>query len=508
MRVELGTLTKDFGCWSLVDRTPDMHVLPSTWAFKIERYPDRSVKKFKARFCVRGDCQKEGVDYFETWAPVVHWRTIRIIMVLTEKLGLVSVQCDITAAFVHGRVPEHKNIYVRQPRGFYEGNKNQVLKLKPTLYGLKQSPRYFFKYFSDRLIEQGLTPSQFDPCLFLSSSLIVIIYVDDILINGKTTAEVDKIIDNMTEKGVALHKEGTAEEYLGVDIKRDGNMITFTQEGLTKRIIKAMGLDTKYSTAKEMPAESKALRKDIDGPPAKGNINYAQVIGMLLYLNHSRPDISFAMHQCARYTFAPKLSHENALMQIWRYLKGTIDKGLILTPSDAIKLDCYPDADFAGLWNRDDKQDPHCIQSCTGYVICLSDCPVLWVSKLQSEISFSTIEAEYVSLSTSCRDLFPIIDLTKEICSSLSLQLDDVVNMHVRIHEDNVGTLILGKLEPWRMTPRSKHYAVKYHWFCEQIGPCNVELVKIATEDQLGDVFTKGLNKISFKRLQKKLKGW
>jgi hypothetical protein len=189
-------------------------------------------------------------------------------------------------------------------------------------------------------------------------------------------------------------------------------------------------------------------------------------------------------------------------------LKGTIDKGLILTPSDAIKLDCYPDADFAGLWNRDDKQDPHCIRSRTGYVICLSDCPVLWVSKLQSEILLSTMEAEYVSLSTSCRDLFPIIDLTKEICSSLSLQLDDIVNMHVKIHEDNVGTLILGKLEPRRMTPRSKHYAVKYHWFREQIGPRNVELVKIATADQLGDVFTKGLDKISFKRLRKKLMGW
>ncbi len=80
--------------------------------------------------------------------------------------------------------------------------------------------------------------------------------------------------------------------------------------------------------------------------------------------------------------------------------------------------------------------------------------------------------------------------------------------MHVKIHEDNVGTLIPGKLEFLRMTPCSKHYAVKYHWFLELIGPCNVELVKMATADQLGDVFTKGLDKISFKRLQKKLMGW
>ncbi len=195
----------------------------------------------------------------------------------------------------------------------------------------------------------------------------------------------------MTIEGVALHKEGTAEGYLGVDIKREGEKVTFTQAGLTKRIIEAMGLDTKFSTAKEMPAETKALGKDIDGPPAKGNINYAQVIGMLLYLNHNCPDILFATHQCARYMFAPKLSHENALIQIGRYLKGTINKGLILQPSNEIKLDCYPDADFAGLWNHDDKQDPHCVRSRTGYVICLSDCLVLWVSKLQTEIALSTM---------------------------------------------------------------------------------------------------------------------
>ncbi len=151
-------------------------------------------------------------------------------MVLAAKLGLVSVQCNITAAFIHGRVPKNEHLYVHQPRGFYEGSKDQVLKLKRTLYGLKQSPRYFFKYFSDQLIAQGLTPLQFDPCLFLSSTLIVVIYVNDILIYGKTESAVDKFIDDMKAKGVALHKERTAEGYLGVDIKRNGKTITFTQE--------------------------------------------------------------------------------------------------------------------------------------------------------------------------------------------------------------------------------------------------------------------------------------
>lgn len=509
MRVELNTLINDFDCWEYVPN-PGHNVLPSTWAFKIKRYPDGRVKKFKARFCARGDRQQEGIDYFETWAPVVQWSTVRIVMILAAKLGLISVQCDITAAFIHGRVQE--TIYVHQPRGFHRGQGDEVLKLKRTLYGLKQSPRYFFKYFTERLLKQGLTASKFDPCLFMSKTLIVIIYVDDILIYGKNDEEINDFIERMKQEDVALHREGTAEGYLGVDIQREGNSITLRQEGLTKRIISALGLDSKLSTSVATPAEKAALGRDLDGPVASGSINYPSVIGMLLYLGHSRPDISFATHQCARYTHSPKQSHENALIRIGRYLKGTLDKGLILTPSDSLKIDCYPDADFAGLWNRDEKHDPHCVRSRTGYVINLSNCPVLWKSKLQTEIALSTMEAEYVALSASCKDLFPLIDITKEICSNFgpqfNLHLRDITNMHIKIHEDNTGALTLGKLEPRRMTPRSKHYAIKYHWFREQIGPRRIDLVKISSEDQLGDLFTKGLDRIIFTRLRKKLMGW
>ncbi len=261
----------------------------------------------------------------------------------------------------------------------------------------------------------------------------------------------------------------------------------------------------------DTPAETAALACNIDGKEASGSINYASVVGMLLYLGHSRPDISFATHQCARYTHSPKQSHEDALKHIGRHLKGKMHNGLILTPSTKFNIDCYPDANFAGLWGREDKQDPHSVRSRTGYVICLADCPILWKSKLQTEIVLSTMKVEYVALSTSCRDLFPFIDITKEICSVFSLDKHVFckhARLHIKIHEDNVGALTLGKLEPRRMTPRSKHYATKYHWFREQIGPRQIKLVKIATDEQLGDLFTKGLTNVKFSKLQKKLMGW
>ncbi len=507
MRTELTTIATDFKCWDLVPRRPGMNVLPSTWAFKIKRYPDGSVKKFKARFCARGDRQLEGVDYFETWAPVVQWSTIRVVLIIALKLGYCSAQCDITAAFIHALLPDDEEIYVQQPRGFTH-KPDHVLRLRRSLYGLKQAPRHFFQYLTSRILKQGLKQSRHDPCLFFSSTMVVIVYVDDLLVFAPTNALIDTFIASMQLEEINLRKEGTAEGYLGVDIKLIDGTFHLTQSGLCERVIHALGLN-KHSTSCKTPAKCSPLPKDTNGEQPSGLINYSSVVGMLLYLSgHTRPDISFAVHQCARYTFAPTQRHELALIRIGRYLLGTADKGLQLDPSGALSLDCYPDADFAGLWKHEHPDDPHCVRSRTGYVIMLASCPILWSSKMQTEIARSTMEAEYIALSTACRDLFPLMDKLLELTAMLKLPYTLGTLMHVHIHEDNVGALTLGKLEPRRMTPRSKHYAVKYHWFREELDPRNVELIKIASADQLGDIFTKGLGTIAFARLQKQLMGW
>jgi hypothetical protein len=398
MRTELSTIKDDFNCWDLVPRLPGMHVLPSTWAFKIKRYPDGSVKKFKARFCARGDKQLEGIDYFETWAPVVQWSTIRIVLVLSVKLSFTSAQCDITAAFIHALLPNDEEVYIDQPRGF-RTKPNHVLHLRRSLYGLKQAPRHFFHYLVERLLKQGLQQSIHDPCLFMNTNMIVIVYVDDLLIFAKTDALIDSFISSMQREEICLRKEGTAEGYLGVDISTVDGRIHLTQSGLSERIVNALGLD-KYSTCCHTPTDATPLPKDTDGEPASGTINYASVVGMLLYLSgHTRPDLSFAVHQCARYTFAPTRRHEQALLRIGRYLKGTLDKGIFMNPSNNLTLDCYPDADFAGLWKHEHADDPHCVRSRTGYVITLAGCPIIWASKMQTEIALVVISSSKASIT-------------------------------------------------------------------------------------------------------------
>eukprot|EP00956_Cyclotella_meneghiniana_P040385 scaffold194139_cov44-Cyclotella_meneghiniana.AAC.1 len=149
------------------------------------------------------------------------------------------------------------------------------------------------------------------------------------------------------------------------------------QTGLIDRILEALGLDSKLAKNKCTPAEATPLTRDEDGAGPQGSYSYASVVGMMLYLaGHTRPDIAYAVNCCARYMFNPRLSHENALKRIGRYLKATRDKGLILNPSGDLKIDAYPDADFAGLYGHEKNNDPACAKSRTGFVITVADCPM------------------------------------------------------------------------------------------------------------------------------------
>ena len=230
---------------------------------------------------------------------------------------------------------------------------------------------------------------------------------------------------------------------------------------------------------------------------------------MLLYLSgHTRPDIAYAVNCCARYMFNPRFSHEVALKRIGRYLKATRDKGLILNPSKVLQIDCFPDADFAGLYGHEQASDPVCAKSRTGFIINVANCPVLWTSKLQTETALSTMEAEINALAHSCKELFPIIDIVSELGDVVGLPTKDLTSMHVSIHEDNAGALVLAETIPPQFTPRSKWYALKTVWFHEEIHKRGIKLIKIETLEQLGDMFTKGLPRATLEYLRAKIMRW
>jgi hypothetical protein len=305
----------------------------------------------------------------------------------------------------------------------------------------------------------GMKVSKLDPCLFVGKKVMAVAFVDDILFWATDEAYINELGAKLRLQGLLLEQEDDAVGFLGVKMVKtaDGNL-EMKQTVLIDCIVEALGLDSKMSTPKFTPAEATPLTKDKDGEPPQGSFSYASVVGMLLYLSgHTRPDIAYAVNCCARYMFSPRLSHEKVLKRIGRYLKAMRDKGLVLKPSGTLKVDGYPDADFAGLYGHEKMTDPACAKSRTGFLISVSDCPMVWVSKLQTETALSTMEVEIIALAHCCRELFPVVDIVSEVGDVVGLDTKDLVSMHVSIHEDNAGALVLAETIPPQFRNRSFH---------------------------------------------------
>ena len=489
--IEIQTLI-DKKCWDVVDRPTDQHVVSSTWALRIKRFPDGAMRKLKARFCARGFEQIEGIDYNETYAPVVNWTTVRFLLTMSILLGLETKQVDYVAAFVQSEIDT--KVYVEMPRGF--GQPGKVLKLRKSLYGLTQSPRNFFQHLQTRLHAIGFQSCDADPCLFVSDKCIILVYVDDTLLFARTKQDIDDVIADLRKQDLDLEEEDDVAGFLGILIDRrpDGSIVLL-QEGLIQRVIDALHID--HLPNKRTPAQLGVLSTDPEGDPPNAHFNYASVLGMLGYLQaNSRPDITFAVSQCARFSHSPKRSHEQALERIGQYLKGTKNKGLIYRPKtldDIFTTDVYVDADFAGGWGYEDPNDPTSVKSRTGFIIEVMGCPVQWMSKLQTNIATSTMEAEYTALSIALRSAIPLIDIIQYVTSSFLNTPSSVLTFKTTVHEDNQGALKLAQMEPGRTTPRSKFYAIKYHWFRSWLKPKEIELQYIESAQQKADMLTKSL---------------
>ena len=334
--------------------------------------------------------------------------------------------------------------------------------------------------------------------------MVCVTYVDDCLFFAPNSANIDNMIQALCDDNYTLEIEDEVAGYLGVHLKHnDDKSIILTQTGLIDRIIKAAGLEgANHSTT---PAETNPLGCDKDGIPYSGTFSYASLVGMLKYLaGHSRPDIAFSVHQCARFTFAPKASHAEALKRIVRYLIGTKDKGYTLRQPDNINVDCYVDADFAGLWSSENRLDSSSVKSRSGFIILMVGAHISWFSKLQTEIALSAFEAEYVALSTSMRKLIPFLDILVEVCSGVSFTPSISTTSKSTVWEDNEAC---EKLD-LHITPRSKHFGIKYHWFREKLVHRNISVEYIDTKLQLADIFTKGLRSLRFQTLRKLIMGW
>jgi hypothetical protein len=473
--------------WRLVEKPKECrNVIGTKWIFKNKQDENGIVVRNKARLVAQGFSQVEGIDYGETYAPVARLESIRILLAYASHQNFKLQQMDVKSAFLYG--PLKEEVYVKQPPGFEDPNfPNHVYKLDKALYGLKQAPRAWYEHLRELLLDRGFEVGQIDPTLFTKKVdgelFICQLYVDDIIFGSTNKAFNDQFSKLMTDR-FQMSMMGEMRFFLGFEIKqlREGTFINqakYTQDMLKRFKMKDVkGVATPMQTKCHL--ELNPNGKDVDQKV------YRSMIGSLLYLCASRPDIVLSVGVCARYQAAPKESHLVAVKRIFRYLVHTPNYGLWYPKGSNFSLCGYTDSDWAG--DKDDRK------STSGACQFLGRSLVCWSSKKQNCISLSTAESEYVAAASACTQLLWMRQTLKDF---------GVIWDKVPLLCDNESAIKIA-YNPVQHT-RTKHIEIRHHFIRDHVARGDIELSYVCTKEQLADIFTKPLDEARFCYLRNEL---
>ncbi|XP_073056906.1 uncharacterized protein [Primulina eburnea] len=314
--------------WTLVPSPDHGNVIGTKWVFKNKTDESGNIIRNKARLVAQGYTQVEGVDFDETFAPVARIESIRLLLAIACYMKIKLFQMDVKSAFLNGFLSEE--VHVRQPKGFKDPHKpNHVYKLKKALYGLKQAPRAWYGRLTDYLLDIGFTRGEVDKTLFIQKAqgeiLICQIYVDDIIFGASSQKHANDFVECMSST-FEMSMVGELNFFLGLQIKQMHDGIFLCQSKYAKSLIKKFANENTKHMKTPMGSNEK-LSKDFAGEDVDNTL-YRSIIGSLLYLTASRPDIMFSVCLCARYQSNPKTSHLKAVKRFLRYIAGTIELGL------------------------------------------------------------------------------------------------------------------------------------------------------------------------------------
>ncbi|GJR06447.1 retrovirus-related pol polyprotein from transposon TNT 1-94 [Tanacetum coccineum] len=390
---------------------------------------------------------------------------------------------DVKSVFLNGFINEE--VYVAQPPGFIDFEKpDHVYKLKKALYGLKQAPKAWYDRLKAFLIKHEYKMGMVDNTLFTkkkSSNLIIVqIYVDDIIFGSTCQDMCDEFAKIMHDE-FEMSMMGELNFFLGLQIKQMEDGIFFNQSKYIKEMLKKFGLEDSKPMKTPMSSDTK-LTKDKECESVDST-KYRGMIGSLLYLTTSRPDIMFSVCLCARFQEAPKTSHLEAVKRIFRYIKGTTHLGLWYLKGTGIETIVYADSDHAG-----DYVDRKSTSGICTFVGC---CLTSWFSKKQTALAISTTKAEYVSARKACQKALWM----KQALIDYDVRLDDVPIMC-----DNKGTIDLSK-NPVQHS-RTKHIEIRHHFLRDNVQKGHVSIEKVPSVDNIADILTKPLKRESFNYLR------
>ena len=486
METEMKSL-KENDVWKLVELPTGRKTVGSKWVYKVKTGAHGSVERYKARLVAQGYTQKFGTDYDETFCPVVRMESLRALLALSVQFGLQLHQVDVTTAFLNGELEEE--VYMQQPKGFVgKGEEHLVCKLKKSIYGLKQSPRCWNTALDKQLKEMGFVQSTSDPCIYIDAGgdiFFIGVYVDDIILASRTLERVTEVKEALSQK-FDIKDMGKLHFFLGMQVMQDKKTgdTWVGQPAYTENLLAKCGMQD--SKPVSTPADpSQKLVKATDGEESVNQQQFQSIIGCLMYLSVStRPDITYSISTLAKFTSNPNQQHWTALKRVLRYLKGTVNYGLMYSSKTSKECVGYSDADWAG--DLDDRK------STSGYLFQISGGAVTWRSKKQSCVALSTAEAEYMALSSAAQEAVWLRQLTTELGSPPKTT--------TTIFEDNQSAICMTKNPQFH--GRAKHIAIKYHFIREQVGNGTIKLKYCPTNEMLADMFTKGLSREQFGKLR------
>ena len=472
--------------WRLVPRPANKSVVGTKWIFKNKKDENGIVVRNKARLVAKGYCQQEGIDYEETFAPVARIEAIRIFLAYAAYKNFTVYQMDVKTAFLNGLLKEE--VYVSQPEGFVDPKRpHDVYILDKALYGLKQAPRAWYDVLSQFLINAGFSKGIIDTTLFIKRQgcdiILIQIYVDDIIFGSTNPKYCKKFSDLMISK-FEMSMMGELTFFLGLQVRQLPSGIFINQSKYIADILKKFDMSNCQAISTPMEARCK-IHADLTGKPFDQK-TYRSMIGSLMYLTSSRPDIMFATCMCARYQANPMESHYQAVKRIFRYLKGSMDLGLWYPKDTGFELTAFSDADHAGC-----KLDR---KSTSGTVQFLGDKLVSWSSKKQNCVSTSTAEAEYVAAASCCSQVIWMRTQLSDYGFSLN---------KIPIYCDSRSAIAIS-CNPVQHT-KTKHIDVRYHFIKDHVEKGTVELYFVSTDFQIADLLTKPLDDKRFQFLVSKL---
>lgn len=480
MKEELTAINEN-KTWEISDLPAGRKAIGSKWVYKLKLGENNQILRYKARLVAQGFSQKFGVDYDEVFAPVIRSTTFRLLLSIAGQRNYKVNHYDIKTAFLNGTLEEE--IFMKQPPGFENGDK--VLKLRKSLYGLKQAARVWNQTLHNVLINNSWKQNQIDKCLYEikqgTKVCYFLVHVDDIL-TATNDDEMERKSIEVIGKNFELKNLGRVNHFLGIDVTFENGKFFISQSNYIDKIVSEAQLNEGKTS--KFPLDVGYYKQE--GNILPSNDKYRKIIGMLLYLTtNTRPDIAASVSILSKKVEKPRNNDLTEVMRVVRYLKGTKDLRLQLNGmSRDPALHAYSDANWAE--DRGDRK------SNSGFYCTVYGGTISWSSRKQDIIALSSTEAEYVALSETCKELIWLIELAK------SLDID--VSQPVTVYTDSQSCMSM--ISNHKFSHRTKHIDIKFHFVRDQVTNGKIQLTYVPTEQNIADMMTKPLGSVKMQMLR------